>query len=274
LVSLLNRFFYPEARQDLGDNWHPHLGQVGGKALRELMQAFPPTAQPVTTIILATLERTGSEWLCELMGRTGVLGRPSEYLNTHWMRKFVSDYPEDVQEQAELAKQLGVTSNGCLSVKLHPWHFDRLSAETKLSEVFPNPKFVFIVREDCLGQAISLVRARQTEKFHSYTKEARTPEFDSGEIYKTLSEITTGQARWNTFFFRNGLNPLRLTYEDLNRDPGKVLSEIGRYAGIKIPTKSAKEKTGLRVQRDGLSGEWRRRFLAETKNIDLLDHLA
>ncbi|MGE4481305.1 Stf0 family sulfotransferase [Acidocella sp.] len=270
MLKRLRGMFTRGESQPAGTTWHPHLGGIGGQTLADVLPLFPG-AVPRRSIVLATSERTGSEWLCEIMGGTGVMGRPSEYLNTYWMRRFIPDYPEDVPSQIALARRFGVTANGCLAIKMHPWHFDRLPGDAVFSSFFPDPRFVFLTREDHLGQAISLVRARQTEKFHSITSETRPAEYDARQIEDALGEVIVSQARWSKFFSRNGIQPLRLSYEDFAEKPEETLKRIAAFAGVSIPFARHGIRARLSVQRDGTSHAWRERFLSEKRDLNRLD---
>jgi LPS sulfotransferase NodH len=204
------------------------------------------------------------------MGQTTVLGRPSEYLNTPWMRRFIPDYPDDLRRQIDIAKRLGTTANGCFALKLHPWHFDRLASAFDLSDL-PNPKFIFVDRKDLLGQAISLVRARQTEKFHSFAAEARLPQYDAAQIDKALDEVILSKARWTRFFARNSIRPLRLSYEQFSSEPVDTLTKIAEFVDVKIPSHIGPIQSRLSVQRDASNLEWRQRFVAEKRSLAFLD---
>ncbi len=204
------------------------------------------------------------------MGQTTVLGRPSEYLNTPWMRRFIPDYPDDITRQIDIAKRLGTTTNGCFALKLHPWHFDRLASAFDLSDL-PNPKFIFLDRKDTLGQAISLVRARQTEKFHSFAAQARQPEYDATQIGKALDEVILNKARWTRFFARNSIRPLRLSYEQFSSEPVATLTKIAAFVDVIIPSDIGQIQSRLSVQRDASNLAWRQRFVAEKRSLAFLD---
>jgi LPS sulfotransferase NodH len=269
LFTAAQTFVETESGPGIGASWHPHLGNVGGKCLVDILAQYAQYSSKFT-VILATGERTGSEWLCEIMGQTTVLGRPSEYLNTPWMRRFIPDYPDDITRQIDIAKRLGTTTNGCFALKLHPWHFDRLASAFDLSDL-PNPKFIFLDRKDTLGQAISLVRARQTEKFHSFAAQARQPEYDATQIGKALDEVILNKARWTRFFARNSIRPLRLSYEQFSSEPVATLTKIAAFVDVIIPSDIGQIQSRLSVQRDASNLAWRQRFVAEKRSLAFLD---
>ena len=208
-----------------------------------------------------------------MMQMTGRLGRPSEYLNAAWIRRFVHDYPEDVSSQIAIARRVGTTPNGCLSIKLHSWHFDKLEQEVKFVDCFPGPVFVRLSRSDLLGQAISLVRARQTQAFHKHSPQHQAAQYDSAALQAAMVEIASNRARWDLFFARNGLRPLRIEYEELSRSPRRLLRKIAKLAGETLPLGLMSFRGGLSVQRDASTELWRSNFISERSGLNRLDCL-
>ena len=88
--------------------WDPQFGEIAGQSVESWLDSLPPAPPVKRSIILATDERTGSEWLCQLMAATGVLGRPAEYFNPWWFKEFIADYPTDVGEQVALDRPRGI----------------------------------------------------------------------------------------------------------------------------------------------------------------------
>lgn len=248
--------------------WHPHFGSVGGSTLQEWLAAHPEPVRPSRAIALATEERTGSEYLCQLLAATGCLGRPSEYLNTYWMRRFIPDYPDEVEAQIAIAHRVGTTPNGCFAMKMHAVHLDRLLGAVRLTTAFPNPIFVRLFRRDLLGQAISLYRARQANQYHAHVLAEREARFDAEAIRGALIELVRGRARWELYIARNGLRPLAIAYEDMVANPDATIRAIARHAGLDaVP---ADVDRPLQVQRDDTSEAWRERFLTECGDLDVL----
>ncbi|GBR00972.1 Stf0 family sulfotransferase [Acetobacter oeni] len=258
--------------------WNPHFESLNNKNLETWLAGLPRTVAPKKTIIVASEERSGSEWLCQLMCATGRLGRPSEYLNAPWFRRFVPDYPEDVPAGISVAQRAGTTPNGCFAIKLHPWHFDKLQearAEGKMTfaEAFPNPCFVRIIRRDILGQAISLSRARQSGSYHAHVEATGRPVFNADEITGCIREIATNRERWELYFARNGLTPLVIEYETLMRAPAKSIRDIARYAKIPLGLFFRKPAKPIEIQRNTESAEWRAAYLKVAGDPGYLDRV-
>lgn len=253
---------------------HPQFSTKTGKDLQDWLKNFPAKIDISKSIVIATNERTGSEWLCQLMGSTEMLGRPTEYLNGDWMGGFFPGYPKrDISQQVQIAHQVGTTPNGVFSMKMHSSYYNKLTAEVPFEEVFPNPVFLFLRRKDKLAQAISLVRARQTSSWHSISEEKREPFYDTGMIRSALSEVQSNDFRWMRFFVRNDINPLPIDYEDLKENPEQVLKEICMFIGLDYASIHRSDMKWLSVQSDEKNNQWKQRYLEESYNLNFLDYV-
>jgi trehalose 2-sulfotransferase len=251
-------------------SWHPHFGDIGGLTLADWLNKSPSTASIRLSIVVTCEERTGSEWLCQLMAATGQLGHPSEYFNSNWFRKFIPDYPEDVAGEIRVAHRVGVSRNGIFSLKLHPWHFDKImTAGHDLTDAIPNAVFIRLSRRDHLGQAISMMRARQTGRYHEYWRSRDSERYDTNELERVLVEIISSSARWTRYFARNGIEPLQIYYEDFCADPLGTVQQIGRLVGVEVADLAVDRQ--LKLQRDDVSVAWRRRFLREAGDLNRFD---
>ena len=252
-----------------GPDWHPHFGRIGGTSLAAWLAAYPDHGPPVRSLLLATEERTGSEYLCQLLGATGQMGRPSEYLNTYWMRCFIPDYPEDIAAQVTIAHRVGTTPNRFFAMKLHAVQFARLLTGSTVAAAFPAPVFVRLHRRDLLAQAISLYRARYGSQYHAHTPPARAVAYDGAAIGQMMRELVLSRARWELYFGGIGVTPLAIAYEDLAADPMAAVQAIGRYAGMQVAP--GEVAIPLRKQHDDISETWRQRFLAENRDRNVFD---
>jgi trehalose 2-sulfotransferase len=252
-------------------DWHPHFGRIGGRDLRTWLAAYPVAEPPKMSIMLASQERTGSEFLCQLMGATSRLGRPSEYLNTYWMRRFIPDFPDNVDDQMAIAHRVGTTVNRCFSMKTHPVHLDRLLGSSSVTAAFPNPVFVRLHRRDLVAQAVSLYRARYSGQYHAYAPADREIGFDGEAIRQILIELARGKARWDVYFARNGIDPLMIAYEDLAANPYPIIHAIASRVGEAVDNRQLDLVSPLQVQQDVQSASWKQRFLDEYHNLDDLE---
>lgn len=255
-------------------HWGRSFGQLAGGTLADSTGLNEARTEPLESLVLATSERSGSEWLCQLISATKMLGRPTEYFNTYWMQKLVPDYPDAVHEQAVIAKKMGTTSNGIFSAKLHTWHFDRLSGAIKFSDIFPDPKFVHLVRMDRLGQAVSLYRARYSGNYTAHMNVKPDPDYDAAIIAQMLVELETCEMRWRMFFTKNNIVPLTVYYEDVVSQPKAQLRRIAKHMGVSLGLFFPMPTSPLPIQRDLKSLEWAQRFRRDYASMDSLDFTA
>src|SRR5882724_11277758 len=117
---------------------------------------------------ICTAPRAGSNWLCQLLTSTGVLGRPLEYFNGIARRQLNDpSYPDDPGEQVARILTMGRTPNGVYGLKMFASQFREVAGSVKLSRELPNLRFIVLRRRDVLGQAISWTRSLQTNQWRS-----------------------------------------------------------------------------------------------------------
>jgi trehalose 2-sulfotransferase len=213
--------------------------------------------------------RSGSNFLCSLLASTGVLGIPTEYFSVEAMRhRGIADYPADPEGQVQSILRLGATPNGIYGVKLHSVEFDAVKG-TRWAERLPSLSFVCLDRLDVLGQAISWVRASQTDQWTSFLSPEGQPTYDRDRINNAMSRILNGQARWRYYLARNGLPVLHFTYEGVASAPQETVDAIARLMGLTEKPRIDFSKVRFEMQRDALNDEWRKRFLAESRDLSL-----
>jgi LPS sulfotransferase NodH len=170
------------------------------------------TVQATRGYAICTEPRSGSNFLCQVLTSTGVLGRPLEYFNTAGRRAFDDPaYPDDPEAQLDRVLTQGVTPNGVYGLKLFSGQSDTLAPRDWAGRL-PGLRFIHLERRDVLGQAISWALAQQTQRYRAYAPgEGRAPVYDRRAIQERLNDIVAGQARWRLYFARNGIEALALT---------------------------------------------------------------
>ena len=133
-----------------------------------------------------------------------------------------------------------------------------------LGRVFPNLTFVRVARQDKFRQAISLWKAVQTQAWRKdvlagESTHAREPQFSFRAINYLVRLLTAHDASWDAYFLGLGVEPLKVTYEDLAEDPEPVIRTILESFGVPAPEPLTISAPRLQIQADSLSEEWLQR---------------
>jgi trehalose 2-sulfotransferase len=223
---------------------------------------------------ICTSGRSGSNLLCQYLSSTGMLGNPLEYFNGSGRRLLgYPDYPDDPAKQIDWIVTEGATPNGIYGLKIFPAQIEQIEKSIRWTELLPDLKFVLLKRRDILGQALSAVRAMQTEQWRA-SMPARGPAmYDGARIYERLKIAARDYARWDIFFARKAVAPAIIVYEDLLADPQSAVDQVADLFGLRGRAHAASERIDLKIQRDATTEEWRQRFLGEYRDRNALDLL-
>lgn len=223
---------------------------------------------------ICSVGRSGSSWFAAMLASTGALGRPAEAFNTPSQRHLVGpDYPADRHAQVRIVLTDLATPNGVYGLKIFPLHLSRLSRTVAWTRALPNLHFVHWRRRDLLGQALSRHRANQTDQWRSTGRAAGTAAYDGEAILAEIRRAALQDARWEVFFARTGIRPLRLVYEDATADPQRAVDAVAALLGLDERPAVDPARVSLAVQRDATTEAWRARFVAEFGDPDTMDEL-
>jgi trehalose 2-sulfotransferase len=223
---------------------------------------------------ICTSGRSGSNLLCQYLSSTGMLGNPLEYFNGSGRRLLgYPEYPDDPSKQIDWILTEGATPNGIYGLKIFPAQAELIEKSIRWTDLLPNLRFVLLKRRDILGQALSAVRALQTEQWRA-SMPARGPAiYDGAQIYERLQIAARDYARWDVFFARKAVMPTIIAYEDLLADPQSAVDQVADLFGLRGRARAAGERIDLKIQRDATTEEWRARFLTEYRDREALDLL-
>jgi LPS sulfotransferase NodH len=220
---------------------------------------------------ICTQPRSGSNLLCQYLSSTDQLGTPLEYFNGPGRRALgLPDFPDAPELQMEAVLRLGATPNGVYAVKLFASQFATFSRRLRWMDLLPDLHFVYLSRDDLLGQAISWARALQTEQYRSTQPAKRPAVYDADLIRSQLTAIVRERAQWEAFFARTGIEPLRMVYERFLGDPSSYVDRVANLVGIENPAVDQR-RVDLVIQRDAVTEEWKQRFRAENGDPNVVD---
>lgn len=221
---------------------------------------------------ICTQPRSGSNLLCQYLASTDQLGYPLEYFNGPGRRALgLSDFPDAPEMQMEAVLRLGATPNGVYAVKLFASQFAAFSWRLRWMDLLPSLHFVYLTRDDLLGQAISWARALQTEQYRSTQPAKRLAVYDADLIRAQLMEIVRECAQWEAFFARTGIEPLRIVYERFLEDRSSYVDRVADLMDVENPVVD-QGRVDLAIQRDAVTEEWKQRFRTENGDPNVLDY--
>jgi LPS sulfotransferase NodH len=77
-------------------------------------------------------------------------------------------------------------------------------------EILGIPKYLVMTRKDRLRQALSLVRAAQTDQWTSMDRPTDQPYYDASAITLAMRYITYYEECWDAYFTEHGISPYRV----------------------------------------------------------------
>jgi LPS sulfotransferase NodH len=216
--------------------------------------------------LVCSIPRSGSTLLCDLLMSTGVAGHPIEYFHPSRMeglwREWEVDSIDDYVGRL-LAERTG--ANGVFGAKVHWGQYNPAFGDRDPRELFPSLRLVSIRRVDRLRQAISWVRALQSEEWRARggapAEERAT--FDAEEIRRKLTRIENDEAGWSGLFERHGIAPLEVTYEQLVEHREETAAAVADHLGLELLDGFRFGPPKLERQADAVSEEWVQRYRAE-----------
>jgi LPS sulfotransferase NodH len=214
---------------------------------------------------ICMMPRSGSNFLIKCLADTYVLGQPGEYLHRNEptaMPLIASRFGTPTLD-AYMAEVMNRTrgANGVFGIKLHINMLLPLLVEGTFERTLAAGQFIYTTREDVLMQAISFVRAQQTGAWTAKNQPEGAARFDFEAIYTVIRSLTKMMAQWETFFALRHIAPLRITYEEIDRDIDAVVTRIADHLGVKLETPTHFNALRQSVQRDSLNEAWREQFL-------------
>jgi LPS sulfotransferase NodH len=252
--------------------------------------------KPLSAYVLCTHMRSGSTLLGEAMYYAGGMGCPLEYFHVGFQPTLsemwgATDHPSYVKalyrHRTDPSGSLGVKLFWMDLVPLCLNHcpdeaeplatnWERLPdlwprvyamVEKIFKDLFPQPRFIFLKRQDHLRQAISSMISGQVHIWRSIPGvdercPSGVPTYDYDVILGKLSYAAQSESRWKEFFEGAGITPYVITYEDLATDYDETIRAFLMAIG-KWKPKMVIRSPRLKRQASRLSEEFAWRFLEE-----------
>ena len=232
-----------------------------------------PTSRADSYFVCAT-PRTGSSLLLGLLDSTGVAGHPQAYFRTPdeplWAERWGLPSAYGYADYVRAAMAHGRTRNGVFGAKLMWDTFQEMLgklAPGSLAGTVNEPRFVYLRRDDVVAQAVSWLRAEQTGAWYlggngeisGAVRSGGKPAYDRRRITELIRTIGEHNAGWEAWFASVGVEPHRVTYEQLAADPVQTTRDILGFLGLHLPV--GRDITPRhRRQGDDLNERWVSRY--------------
>lgn len=242
--------------------------------------------------VIFTTPRSGSTLLCKLLARTAVAGNPASYFHRPSIDAWCDDrcltWDATLSEREVLNMVFRATiAEGSLETgmfglrlqrrsfnffrrKLTFLHAGFLSDVQRFRAAFGPTSFIHLTRRNKIEQAVSLVKAEQTGLWHmapdgTELERLAAPSklaYDADRIKAHFDELTIHDRDWERWFEAEDIEPLRLTYETLSRDPIETLRGMLDHLGL---DRNAADGVHPEVSKlaDDTSRAWAARFRSE-----------
>jgi len=219
----------------------------------------------VKFVFVCFTNRSGSNYLAELLGSSGKLNVADESLNSfHVIRISKAHGLKSFQEYfSYLVNTFQKNDTFCIKIAIP--HLDLLRKSGILDQIVSRTKFIMIERSDKLGQAISHVIAFETEKYTSQDAGRKSEAdlvFSKSQITEVMKGIVRSNAQMDMFFAMNCLTPVNVSYELILKDPVYTMSFVAQHIGfpdleIVVPNVKLKKQSGA------INENWRINYLLE-----------
>lgn len=263
----------------------------------DLLQS-PLDIAPSSSVFICHTLRCGSTLLCDALSNTGVAGYAEEYFPERCAdgTVFVStgaalkdpeiwecDWTRAAFEDC-LVRVLksGTTPNGVFAAKVKwanmPYLSELLdpsmgsdgrSLAERLNAELPGLRYVWITRRDKLRQAVSLIKARQSQQWKAT---AAHPQESGPIVYsfylldEALRRIVDEECAWEEYFTEAGITPVTVVYEDLVRDYESTVRQLLGLLQIDLPADYVFPAPGVQKQADTVSEDWLQRYRDDARS--------
>jgi trehalose 2-sulfotransferase len=236
--------------------------------------------------------------LCKLLAATGISGNPGSYFHrpspsdqpplSAWTSYFNLPFDPDASEtevlsnifRAAIAKGRKDTAMFGLRLQRHSvdFFFEKLailhtgyaSDLKRIEAAFGQTLFIHLTRLSKVEQAVSRVKAEQTGLWHiapdgtelERLSPPRQPTYNAADIRAAYDEFLAFDHGWQQWFEAQGIEPLRITYEELSADPIGHLKVILEALGMDGSAANG-AVPGVAKLADATNLDWARRFRAE-----------
>jgi trehalose 2-sulfotransferase len=235
--------------------------------------------KPAVSYVIASIQRSGTHLLCNILRSTGVAGSPAEHFLSKagetWEKR--SGAPSRAAYIQQVLRQ-NTAANGVFGTVVMWSYFERmlqmlqeipayknLNGAQPLAAAFGEPKYIWMRRRNRVEQAVSWAMACQTgvwtQKAEAKLQQLANPKFDFKVIDEWCNRIAAHDQGWANYFRENHIEPLVLLYEDVVASHRAAAERVLEFLGVPIPLGMEIPPPAVEKQATQLSEEWAARYL-------------
>lgn len=232
-------------------------------------------AVSIDTYVICSTPRTGSTLLCELLTSTGIAGTPHSYFRSQDIDRRAAEWGLSLgwrfTSYSEAVRRFTSSANGVVGLRVMWGTLDEIFNELRplhgniddlalLEAEFGDVRYIYLRREDLIGQAISLFKAEESNYWHSTQPgvPSREVRYNYEEIEKRVASLKNDDAAWVEWFRSVGIEPFSVTYEDLELNPIDATTNVLRYLDLEYSGEFFAPNEKLA---DEKTEDWRERYL-------------
>lgn len=228
------------------------------------------SVQKSKKIVLCFINRSGSNYLAELMKNTNLMGNAQEYLNENTVENLKNKHSlKNFSDYFNFLYNNFHSNNNVFSfqVGLHQLHY-LLECNQELKLFDQNTSFIYINRLDSIMQSISFYKAIKTNSYTSEQPEiCSNVELNLIKIEEIFDSLISRKIMFELLFNIYNLNIYKINYEYLINNPEKFIKEILDYTKIDYShIKNFDIETKIKKQATTQNDEWAQIIRNDLKN--------
>lgn len=141
-------------------------------------------------------------------------------------------------------------------LKTFYWQALPFIQNSSFPNLFPDLQYIYLTREDLDAQIVSLAIAWQTKQWTSSDERRGEPKYSQEDIFRARTFLAAEAKGWVDFFDAGGIQPLRLTYEQLVAQPDRVGRAICSLLSVTPPKDFTLEQAKIESQRSAINAQW------------------
>lgn len=212
--------------------------------------------------------RGGTSYICTMLSANGMPGLRGERFSKFWP---LSRGGTEDEFRERLDAVFSSTRDGAFYSKIMWPHRNNLALamgfgrgnSAGFAAMFPQAKWLNIIRRDKIGQAISLWKAKETNEWRFKGGEtAPDPDYNYEALRKCYDEISAHALLWRDFHRKSKTDVLHINYEDfVGNEEERLPVLLDFFADHRDKSVEVAAKSPLKKQSNSHSKEIRKRFL-------------